>query len=121
MKTRTFVDLVVWQQAHKFVLSLYQLTKSFPDTERYGLVTQLRRAGVSVTSNIAEGYTRFGRKNKAHFYTMSQASLTEIQNQLILSRDLGYISSENYDRLWEHTLDIYRMLNILIRSVKVNP
>ena len=118
IKTRVFTDLIVWQEAHRFVLALYKITKSFPDTEKFGLLTQMRKAGVSVTSNIAEGYSRFGRRDKAHFYTMSQASLTELQNQLILSKDLGYLDQEVYDKLWDSSLDIYRMLNKLIMSVR---
>ena len=85
-----FEDLVVWQKAHELVLGIYTFTKDFPKEEIYGLVSQVRRAAVSVPANIAEGFKKRGKRDKAHFLNISQGSLEETRYYLILSRDLGY-------------------------------
>jgi four helix bundle protein len=89
-KARTFQDLLVWQKSHLLVLSIYALTKRFPAEELYGLVSQLRRAAVSIPANIAEGFRRKGGADKARFLNMAQASLEETRYYLILARDLNY-------------------------------
>jgi four helix bundle protein len=94
MQNRTpassFQDLVVWQKAHQVVLGIYRLTGSFPKQETYALATQMRRAAVSVPANIAEGFRRRGRVEKARFMNIAEASLDECQYYLILANDLGY-------------------------------
>jgi four helix bundle protein len=87
---RTFQDLLVWQQAHRFVLAVYPFTSEFPKQEFYGLSTQLRRAAVSVAANIAEGFRRRSKLEKARFMNMAEASLDECHYYLILAKDLGY-------------------------------
>ena len=87
---KTFQDLVVWQKAHEFVLSIYALTKDFPKNELYGLTSQLRRAAVSVPANIAEGFKKRGKADKARFYNIAQGSLEECRYYLILAKDLEY-------------------------------
>ncbi|MBO0800587.1 MAG: four helix bundle protein [Blastocatellia bacterium] len=87
---KSFQDLVVWQKAHLFVLSVYRFSESFPKREIYGLTTQLRRAAVSVPANIAEGFRRRGKGDKVRFLNISQGSLEECRYYLILSRDLNY-------------------------------
>ena len=87
---RDFSDLVVWRKAHEFVLRIYARTRSFPKEETYGLTSQMRRAAVSVPANIAEGFRRRGRPDKARFMNLAEASLEECRYYLILSRDLGY-------------------------------
>jgi four helix bundle protein len=89
-KIQKFTDLVAWQKAHQLALQIYQLTKDFPADERFGLVNQMRRAAVSISSNIAEGYGRGTAKDKVHFYLMAQGSLYEIESQLLIALDLGY-------------------------------
>ena len=79
-KIKTFRDLISWQEGHNLVLMIYEVTKTFPREEAFGLTTQLRRAAVSCTSNIAEGFSRLTANDKAHFYTMALGSLTEIQS-----------------------------------------
>ncbi len=91
-KSNTFIDLLVWQKAHHFVLSIYKLTKDFPQEEKYGLTVQFRRAAVSIAANIVEGYRRRGAKDKLKFYNYAQASLEECRYFLILSKDLEYAS-----------------------------
>ncbi|KKR76512.1 MAG: hypothetical protein UU21_C0008G0019 [Candidatus Levybacteria bacterium GW2011_GWA2_40_8] len=87
MKIQSFTDLEVWKQAHKLVIEIYRVTKKFPKEERYSLVDQMRRAAISITSNIAEGFSRQGKKEKLQFYFMARGSLTELQNQLLVARN----------------------------------
>lgn len=94
---KTFQDLIVWQKAHQFVLAVYKYTKKFPKTERYGLTSQFRRAAVSIAANIAEGFKKRGKKDKARFLNISQGSLEECRYYLILSKDLSYGESEKID------------------------
>ncbi|MFA6532554.1 MAG: four helix bundle protein [Patescibacteria group bacterium] len=115
-KIRSFTDLIVWQKGHKFVLQIYKLTNSFPKNEKYSLIDQLRRASVSITSNIAEGFYRRTSIDKSHFYYMSLGSLAEIQNQLILSRDLNYISNEIFQKLGKESVEIHKLINGVIKS-----
>jgi len=89
---RTFEDLIVWQKAHQFVLSVYKVTKYFPKTEIYGLISQLRRTSISIAANIAEGFKKKGKADKIHFLNISQGSAEEARYYLILSRDLKYTS-----------------------------
>jgi four helix bundle protein len=87
---KKFQDLIVWQKAHAFVLLVYRFTENFPKTETYGLTSQFRRAAVSIPSNIAEGFKKKGRSDKARFLNISQGSLEECRYYLILAKDLGY-------------------------------
>lgn len=92
---QTFQDLIVWQKGHKFVLSVYKLTKHFPKDEAFGLTSQLRRAAVSVPANIAEGFKRRKTLDKARFMNIAQSSLEECRYYLILTKDLGYGDTVN--------------------------
>ena len=114
----THKDLRIWQQSIEMVTSLYLMTKTFPKDELFGLVSQIRRAAVSVPSNIAEGYARGTDREKLHFLRISSGSMSEIETQLILSFNLGYISQENYDELSEIITSVWKQLNALISSVK---
>lgn len=87
---KTFQDLLIWQKSHHFVLEVYKLTSRFPKEEIYGLTSQFRRAAVSIPSNIAEGFKKRGKSDKARFMNIAQGSLEESRYYLILSRDLGY-------------------------------
>ena len=90
---RNFQDLIVWQKAHQFVLSVYRLSKGFPREEIYGLTSQLRRAAISVPANIAEGFKKKGRLDKVRFMNIAQGSLEECRYYLILSNDLEYANT----------------------------
>jgi four helix bundle protein len=92
---KSFEDLVVWQKAHHFVLEIYKFTAAFPNQEMYGLISQLRRAAVSIPANIAEGFIKRGRADKARFMNIAQGSVEECRYYLILSKDLHY--GENSD------------------------
>jgi len=109
-KIKSFTDLIGWKKAHQFVLKIYKITKNFPKTEKYCLVDQLRRAAVSITSNIAEGFYRRTSIDKSHFYYTSLGSLAEIQNQLILSRDLDYINNKYFQELGRESIEIHKLI-----------
>ena len=91
---RTFQDLLVWQQAHRFVLEAYALTTAFPKQETYGLSQQMRRAAVSIPANIAEGFRRRGKADKARFMNMAEGSVEECRYYLILAKDLAYADTQ---------------------------
>lgn len=111
MSAQSFEDLIVWQKAHQYVLDIYRITKGYPKDELYALVNQMRRASASITANIAEGFVRQGQKDKLHFYNISQGSLEETKNFVILSKDLGYISEDNKVQLLTEAKEVGRLLN----------
>jgi four helix bundle protein len=113
-------QLSVWKLAHNFALRIYHATGSFPDHERYGLTAQLRRAAVSVVSNIAEGSGRQADRDHARFLKIARGSVCEVECQLLLSRDLGYLEAELWKLLDDDCQDTSRMLNGLIRSFRRN-
>jgi four helix bundle protein len=115
---RSFEDLTAWQEGHKLVLLIYRLTKSFPREECFGLTSQLRRAGVSITSNLAEGFSRASRKEKLQFYTIALGSLMEVQSQLLLSRDIPYITKEAFEEAYPMTTSTRRLILGLKRSAQ---
>lgn len=117
-KIKSFTDLIVWQQAHQLVLSIYQITKNFPKEERYSLIDQLRRAAISITSNIAEGFSRQTYKEKCQFYYQSLGSLTEIQNQLLVARDIGYMNQKTFKQIANQTISVQKLLSLLITKTK---
>ncbi|PJE65298.1 four helix bundle protein [Candidatus Saccharibacteria bacterium CG10_big_fil_rev_8_21_14_0_10_47_8] len=112
----TFENLEVWQKSRKLAVYIYKLTKKFPVEERYGLVPQMRRAAISISSNIAEGFARYKTKDKEHFYVMASASLSELLNQLILSSDFDYISATELDHSKLLLTDTRRSLLALLRA-----
>lgn len=111
-----FQQLEVWQQAHQLVLAIYRLTQSFPSEERYGLISQIRRAVVSVPANIAEGFKRRGQAEKIRFYNIAEASLEETKYYLILARDLGYAADTG--SLFDDAESVSRLLYRLIQSIE---
>lgn len=117
-KIRTFTDLKAWEEGHKLVLMIYKITMNFPKEEMFGLINQLRRAIVSFTSNIAEGFSRSSYKEKSQFYSMSLGSLTEVQNQLIIARDIRYITNDEFKLLEEKIVLISKLTNGLIKKTK---
>ncbi len=113
-----FSRLDVWQKAHTMVLEVYQLTSSFPDAERYGIVSQLRRAAFSVPANIAEGQRRNSPKDFAHFLDVALGSLAEVQYFALLSRDLQYMTDESYAQLSLQMDEIERMLTAFVATLR---
>ena len=112
----SFQQLETWQEAHKLVLMVYRVTKEFPNDEKFGLVSQMRRAAVSIPANIAEGFKRRGVQDKLRFYNTSESSLEELKYYFILSKDLDYIPANQ--NLISHTETVGRLLNGLINSTK---
>ena len=117
-KIQSFTDLKVWQEAHKLVLLVYKLTKNFPREEIFGLVSQTRRAAVSITSNIAEGFSRQSYKEKLQFYYIALGSLTELQNQLLLAKDLNYLKQKEFDEFTEQTTSVHKLLNSFVSKTR---
>lgn len=117
-KIKHFTDLFIWQRGHKLVLDIYKLTKKFPKEERYSLSDQIKRASVSITSNIAEGFGRDGINDKAHFYTIALGSIYEVENQLIISKDLKYINIAECDVLLNECIEISKMILVLIKKIR---
>jgi len=115
-KIRSFTDLRAWQEGHLLVLKIYKKTKVFPKEETFGLTSQMRRCTVSITSNIAEGFSRKTSKDKRRFYYISLGSITELQNQLVVSRDLGYIEQEDFNKISRQTINVHKLINGLIKS-----
>ncbi len=99
MATKTFQELIVWQKAHQFVLLVYKFTESFPKSELYGLTSQFRRAAISIAANIAEGYKKKGKADKARFFNISQGSIEECQYYLILASDLEFGNTSELQNL----------------------
>lgn len=117
-KIKDFTDLVVWKKAHELVLLIYKEVKAFPKSEKYALSNQLRRSAVSVTSNIAEGFSRQSKKEKIQFYYIDAGSLTELRNQLIIAKDVGFIDKDDYAKLNSLALEVGKMIYGLIGSIK---
>jgi four helix bundle protein len=111
---RTFQDLLVWQKAHQFVLEVYALTAAFPKPETYGLSLQMRRAAVSIPANIAEGFRRRSKPDKARFLNMAEGSVEECRYFLILAKDLGYSDTGKLAAMVE---EVSRLLNAYAAAI----
>ena len=111
---RTFQDLLVWQKAHQYVLSVYKLTATFPKHETYGLSSQMRRAAVSVAANIVEGFRKQGRPDKVRFMNTAEGSLEESRYYLLLAQDLGYGQTNTLTASLE---EVSRLLNAYSKAI----
>jgi len=118
-KIKSFTDLNVWREGHKLVLEIYKVTKGFPSSEQFGLTNQIQRAAVSITSNIAEGFSRKSKKEKTQFFYTSLGSLTEVQNQLLVAKDLNYLNAERFKKVASQTIIVSKLLNGIIKSSKL--
>lgn len=116
MKTYSFEKLTVWQESKELVKDIYRITKEFPSEEKFGLISQLRRASVSIASNLAEGTSRKTNKDKAYFTTIAFSSAMEVLNQIIISKELNFISEKDYILVREKLEKISNMLNALRNS-----
>jgi len=115
-KVWRFQDLKVWQEGHKLVLMVYRITKKFPGEEKFSLVSQMRRAAISIPANIAEGFKRRGLQDKIRFYNTAEGSLEELKYFFILAKDLEYTRSN--DELVDQANTVGRLLYGLIRSTE---
>lgn len=116
MREFSFEKLKFWNDLRVFIKTIYELTKEFPDVERFGLVSQLRRACVSVSSNLAEGSSRTSSKDQAHFTQLSYSSLMEFLSQIIVSKDLNYLTQDKCQQLRIQIENLSRPLNALRNS-----
>jgi four helix bundle protein len=116
-----FTELKVWQRRHALLLEIYRATVRFPQDERFGLVSQLRRAALSVPTNIAEGSKRQSNQEYCRFLNIAEASLAETEYLLMVSRDLKYLKAENSGILLRELTEIARMLNALRSKVERDP
>jgi len=114
---KNFRDLKVWEKAHGVALACYDVTRTYPREEMFGLISQIRRAGASVPANIAEGCGRRGNGELHRFLQMAMGSANELEYHLLLSRDLGYLRAETHKEVHEKLEEVKRMLALLIRKV----
>ena len=113
---KSFTQLIAWQEGHRLVIMIYKITKSFPKDEVFGLISQMRRCVVSITSNIAEGFSRNTYKDKIQFYSISQGSVTELQNQLLIARDIKYLTKDQFNETANQSVTVHKLVNGLIKS-----
>lgn len=115
---KNYKELVVWQKSYQLCIETYRITKGFPKEERFGLTSQTRRAAISTPSNIAEGYGRKTTREYVHALYVAYGSTCELETQVMLSRDLGFMTAEDMKRLQEGIGEIERMLKALIKSLE---
>lgn len=115
---KSFTDLRAWREAHVLAVKIYKVTQNFPKNEVFGLTTQIRRASVSVTSNIAEGFGRRSQADRLRFYDMARASLAEVQSQLLIARDVDYMDKTIFNQLAIMAVDAHKILTGLINATK---
>lgn len=117
-KIKSFTDLKVWREAHKLVLMIYKVTEKFPKSKIYGLTNQIRRSAVSIASNIAEGFARNTLKDKIRFYYMSKGSNSELQCQLLISRNLKFITKKEFSKIADQSVLVSKYLTASIKKLK---
>ena len=117
-KIKSFTDLDAWQKGHILVLNIYRISKDFPAEEKFDITNQIRRSAVSITSNIAEGFSRSSYKDKMQFFIIALGSLTELQNQLIITRYINYLKTNDFMKLADITVTISKIINGLIKKCK---
>lgn len=117
-KIQKFTDLFAWTKNHELVLEVYNVTRKFLKEELFGLVSQVQRAVCSITGNIAEGYGRYGYRDKKKFYIIAKGSLTEVQNYLIIAKDLKYITIDDFTKLERISTEGLRLICGLINSTE---
>ena len=113
-----FFQLDAWKQSNVLALEIYKVTKLFPDSEKYGIIDQLRRASTSVGANIAEGFGRYTFKDKIHFFYQSRGSLKEVQNFILLAKDLKYLNEVDLKKIWVQSKISEKLINGLIKSTE---
>ena len=113
-KAKSFYDLLVWQKSHKFVLNIYKITKEFPIEELFGIISQMRRASVSIPANIAEGFKKKGKADKLRYYNIAQGSLEEMKYFLLLSKDLNFYDTSDLNK---DLIEISKMLESYILKI----
>ncbi len=118
-KINSYKDLIAWQKAVALVSDIYKVTESFPESEKFGMLSQLRRAAVSVPANIAEGWGRENTKNYLQFLRISRASLYEVETLLIIANNLEYLTENKKQEMFDKTEEVAKIINGLIKSLKI--
>ena len=113
----SFKDIIAWKKSYEFVLLTYKATKKFPDYEKYGLAAQFQRAAVSIIANIAEGSKKISKADKLRLLNIAQGSLEECRDYIILSKDLGYLSSTDFQRLHNMIEESSKFLNMYCKGI----
>lgn len=120
IKIKEFTDLEAWKMAHELTLAIYRLSQSFPKEEMYGVTSQIRRSAVSVSANIAEGFSRYHFNDKIKFYYNARGSAAETQSLLCLAKDLKYLNNKDFAVLFQSAKNVGMLINGLIRSIEKN-
>lgn len=115
---RDFHGLIVWQKAHALAIDVYRLTKQFPDDERFGLISQLRRSATSIPANLAEGCGRGGEREFVRFVQIAMGSASEVEYHVLLAKDLRYVSENDFTTVTSSIHEVKRMLTALSRSAR---
>jgi four helix bundle protein len=115
---KTFFDLFIWKKSMDFVTEIYKATADFPQSEKFGLVAQLRRAAVSIPSNIAEGFGRKSKQDFARFCQIAVGSLFEVQTQVIVAKNINYLSEKKCQEIFDRSREIERMISSFILSLR---
>ncbi len=115
---RDFSDLIAWQKAHQLVLLTYRVVKHFPANEQFILVSQMTRAAISISSNIAEGFGRSTAKDKRQFYVIAKGSTLELRSQIRVAKDVGYIDEELFRRFERDAIEVVRLISGIINSAQ---
>lgn len=118
MKTTSYKDLIVWQKSIELVIMIYELTKKFPKEELYGLVSQMRRAAVSISSAIAEGYTRRNRKEYIQSLYIARSSTAELETQLLITHKLGYLDKKSYKTVSSLLEEVAKLLSSIVSKLR---
>jgi len=121
MPYKDFTEMPVWQKAFALLLNIYEVTKTYPTEEKYGLVSDMRRAANSVTNNISEGFGRYERLDKTRFYKISRGSCYELINQSMASQALGFLSDNDKNGLINGYRDVISGLDSMIKSIETSP
>ena len=116
MTIKDFFNLDTWKSSHEFAIAVYKVTINFPACEKFGIVSQIRRAATSIAANIAEGFSRHHYKDKIRFYFNARGSISESQNHLLFSKEMKFISENDFDACWAKAETCRKLLNGLIRS-----
>lgn len=118
MYIKTYKELIVWQKSIELVIEIYSLTREFPESEIYGITSQMMRAAISVPSNIAEGYGRKSTKSYGQFYAVSYGSALELETQIIIAKRLNFASKEKFSKAENLLIEVSKMLNSMITKIR---
>ena len=118
-KIKSFTDLKTWQEGHNLVLITYKTLENLPKKENFALTPQIQRSAISITSNITEGFSRRTNKEKLQFYHIALGSLSELQSQITIVKDLNYIEKEEFAKIMDQTFKVQKLLNGLIKSGRI--